>query len=61
MNLFKTFTLRWWQAGVFKISLLSLGIIIGATWPEIFNAWRMVLVVLFVFSTAYVLWLWLRQ
>ena len=27
MNIFKDFTLKWWQAGIFKIALLSLGII----------------------------------
>ena len=30
MNLFKTFTLTWWQAGIFKVGLLALGIAVGA-------------------------------
>ncbi len=39
MNILKDFTLKWWQAGIFKIALLSLGIIIGSTWPELFRGW----------------------
>ena len=36
MNLFKPVTLRWWQVGSFKISMIAVGIAIGATWPSIF-------------------------
>jgi len=61
MNIFKTFTLRWWQAGVLKISLLSLGIIIGATWSDILYPWRMVLLLVFVLSTASIFYIWWKQ
>ena len=37
MHIFKDFTFKWWQAGIFKIALLSLGIVIGSTWPEFFK------------------------
>ena len=39
MNIFKDFTLKWWQAGIFKIALLSFGIIIGSAWPELLRGW----------------------
>jgi hypothetical protein len=29
MNLFKTFTLKWWQAGMFKVGLLAVGVMNG--------------------------------
>lgn len=29
-NLFRSYTYTWWQMGVFKISLLSIGLIAGA-------------------------------
>ena len=29
-NLFSSYTYTWWQMGVFKISLLSIGLIAGA-------------------------------
>lgn len=61
MNPFKTFTLRWWQASVFKLSLLSFGLLIGSAWPGIFAAWRMELLVLFVITTAYITWAWWKQ
>ena len=32
---------------MFKLLLLSLGIIIGATWPAVFHAWRPALLILF--------------
>jgi hypothetical protein len=34
MNLFNKRTYTWWQIGLFKVCLLSLGIIIGANWSE---------------------------
>ena len=36
MNLFKTFTLKWWQAGIFKVGPLALGLAVGAHWPNLF-------------------------
>ena len=61
MNIFKTFTLNWWQASVFKYAMLSLGILIGMTWPDVFHAWRLLLCLVFVLSTAYVTWVWWKQ
>lgn len=61
MNLFKTFKLRWWEAGLFKISLISLGIIIGSLRPDLFIAWRPVLLVLFVIPISYITWIWWKQ
>jgi len=61
MSIFKTFTLKWWQAGLFEISLLSLGLMAGAAWPDLFNPWRTVLLVLFVLSTASIFWIWWKQ
>jgi hypothetical protein len=39
MNILKDFTLKWWQAGIFKIAMLSIGIAIGSTRPESFKGW----------------------
>jgi hypothetical protein len=36
MNISKTFTLKWWQGGLFKWGMLALGIAIGAYWHEYF-------------------------
>ena len=61
MNILKNFTFKWWQAAVFKLSLLSLGVLIGSAWPGIFEAWRAELLLAFVASTIYVTWVWWKQ
>ena len=61
MNIFKSFTFKWWQAGLFKVALLSLGILIGATWPDVFFQWRSALLVVFALSTVYISWVWWKQ
>jgi len=47
MNIFKTFRLRWWQAGLLTLN------------SDV--AWRMLLLVLFVLSTASILYIWWKQ
>jgi hypothetical protein len=61
MNIFKDFRLKWWQAGIFKAALLSLGIIIGSTWPELFKGWTSFLFLLFIISVSYVTYVWWKQ
>ena len=61
MNLFKTFTLAWWQAGIFKVGMLTLGIVIGAYWQEIFGGYLPLLIIIAVVSLAYVSYVWWRQ
>lgn len=58
---FKSFTFTWWQVGLLKLSLLSLGVLVGSTWPGVFLGWREVLVVLFVVPAFYITYLWFRQ
>jgi hypothetical protein len=61
MNIFKDFTLKWWQAGIFKLVQLSLGIVIGSTWPELFKGWTPFLFLLFLISGGYVSYVWWKQ
>ena len=61
MNPFKTFSLKWWQGGVFKVGMLAAGIVIGAYWHELFGGYLPVLIVLAVVSLAYVSYVWWRQ
>ena len=60
-TLFKSFTFAWWQLGLLKLSLLSLGVIVGSTWPGVFAGWRELLVVLFVVPAFYLSYLGLKQ
>jgi len=61
MKLLKTFTLKWWETGLFKLGLLSIGIIIGAMWPDIFRQWLVLLWILFIIPSGYVAYIWWKQ
>ena len=61
MNLFKSFTLTWWQGAFFKWGIFLLGIVIGAHWPAIFNAYTAALIIIAVVLLAYVTLVWWKQ
>ena len=61
MRLFKSFTLTWWQGSLLKISMVSLGIVVGATWPDVLAPARPLFSCLFLLPAAYVTHVWWRQ
>jgi hypothetical protein len=61
MNIFKTFTLKWWQAGVFKLGMLALGIAIGTYWHDVFGGYLLILMIVAVVSLAYITYVWWKQ
>lgn len=61
MNVFKTFTLKWWQTGLFKLGMLSLGIAIGAYWHAVFGNYLVVLAVVAAVSLTYISFAWWKQ
>jgi hypothetical protein len=61
MNLFKTFTLKWWQAGIFKAGLWALGIAVGAYWHSFFSIFLPELTAIGAVCLAYVIYIWLQQ
>jgi hypothetical protein len=61
MNLFKSFTLQWWQAGLFKVGLLALGIAVGAYWHGLFTGFLPALIILAAICLAYVTYVWWKQ
>lgn len=61
MDLFKTFTLKWWQAGLFKWGMLALGIAIGTYWHDFFADYLLVLIIMPAASLAYVTYVWAKQ
>lgn len=61
MNIFKSFTLKWWQTGLFKVSLISLGIILGVYWQEFFLQWVVIVTLIFVLPALYLANVWWRQ
>jgi len=61
MKFFKTFTLKWWQTGLFKLGMLTLGIAIGAYWHALFGGYLVILAILAAVSLAYISYLWSKQ
>ena len=61
MNLLKSFTLKWWQGSLLKISMLAAGIAIGAYWYNIFMPYLTWLIVIAVVLGAYVSYVWWKQ
>jgi hypothetical protein len=61
MKLFKTFTLKWWQAGLFKWGMLALGIAIGTYWHDFFENYFPILITVAVISLAYITYVWWKQ
>ncbi len=61
MSLFKTFSLKWWQAAFFKWGMLATGIAIGAYWHEFFARYLLLLIIVAVVSLAYVTYVWWKQ
>jgi len=60
MNLFKPFTLEWWQVALFKIAMVALGLALGATWPQFFSRWVVWLWLIFVITGSYITWIWYK-
>ena len=54
-------TLNWWQAAVYELAVLALGIMIGTHWPEIFNRHFLLLGLIFIATGSYIIGLWLNQ
>jgi len=61
MNLFKTFTLKWWQAALFKGGMLAAGIAIGTYWHDLLGGYLLILIIVAVVSLAYLTYVWWKQ
>jgi len=61
MNLFKNFTMTWWQAAIFKVSIVCLGISIGSNWPAFFAPLTWLWLTLAAVTGLYLVSLWSKQ
>jgi hypothetical protein len=60
-NLFKSFTLKWWQASLFKLAMLAAGVAIGTYWSTFFRDYLPVLILVAVLAASYVTYVWWKQ
>jgi len=61
MNIFSNSTFTWWQIGLFKLSVLTFGIAIGAYWQDVFLPYLTPLLVVAVVSGLYVAYVYFKQ
>ena len=61
MHIFKNGSYSWWQVGILKLSLLSIGIAIGAYWQEIFLPYVTWLAIAGVVLGLYAAYAWIKQ
>ncbi len=61
LNIFKTLKLQWYEVMFFKISLLSVGILIGANWPAIIQDWATPILIIALVSSVYAVLVWWKE
>lgn len=61
MRIFKSFTMTWWQVGIFKVSMICFGIILGAYFAAFFLRWIVLITLLFAVPAVYLIRLWGSQ
>jgi len=61
MNIFKSTRFTWWQMGLFKWSILFIGIAIGSTWAEVFAPYAVLLFVVGLVVSSYLGVVWLKN
>lgn len=61
VNIFKKFELKWWQAAIYEIGMVSLGIVIGARFMGALNNVIGVFLIIFIVCASYIAYIWYRQ
>ena len=51
-------TLKWWQVGILKVTMLALGILVGSYWSELFEGWTVALMSIFIVGSLYLVYIW---
>lgn len=61
MKFFGTYSFKWWQIGIFKLALLSIGVLIGSYWHEFWSNFTVALITVAVVASVYSLFVAIRQ
>lgn len=59
--MFKSYTYKWWQMGIFKIALLAIGILIGSYWSEFWSGLAMLLLAIAIVASVYMIYVSFKQ
>jgi len=61
MHMFKTWTFRWWEIGLVKLCLISLGIILAIYFYNYFVGLLWLWWILFIVTTIYFIVRWIKE
>lgn len=61
MKIFQDWTFKWWEIALLKICLLSLGIILGLSFPDYLLQHITIFLVLFLMTTLYLVKMFLAK
>ncbi len=61
MKLFRDYTFAWWQAGLLKVYVLSIGLLIGAYFPDVVMRYQELLIGIFVVLAIYFIYALVTQ
>ena len=61
MGIFNKRSFVWWQIGLLKITVLAIGLAIGANWSEVFAPYTTALIALAVVLGLYLAFVWFKQ
>lgn len=61
MKLFKPYTFSWPQIGVFKLALLSIGVLVGVHWHDFFQDKLALIAIVAIVASLYVIYVALNK
>jgi uncharacterized membrane protein YoaK (UPF0700 family) len=61
MNMFKSYKFDWKQIGIFKISLISIGAIVGAYLSNFVKDYLALFIIIAAISTIYIMYISIKQ
>ena len=61
MNLFKSYTYSWWQIGIFKLSLICIGVLIGSYFKEVLAPYLPLVLLVAIATALYMIGISLKQ
>lgn len=60
-NLFRPTLLEWWQMGILKFALVSVGVLLVIYFPKFFKKYKSMWWLIAIVGTVYLLFVWFSQ